>query len=87
MQPDLGAKERDDFDFGLQAVYAQIRDLISRLSPVNDQIPNIYSQPKRDGMQLTDLDAAARDFLERRDDATADCLLKGIGGDIPAQQA
>src|SRR5713101_8499911 len=87
MQPDLGAKEGDDFDFCLQAVHAQIRDLIGSFPPVNDQIANIYSQPERYGMQLTDLDAAARDLLERRDDPTEDCLLKGIGGYIPAQQA
>src|SRR5882724_7527792 len=87
MQPDLRAKNRNDFDFCLEAVDAQIRGLIGGLSSVNDQIANVYPQPERYGMQLTDLDAAARDFLERRDDATADCLLKGIGGDIPAQQA
>jgi hypothetical protein len=85
MQPNLGAEKRDDFDFCLQSVHAQIRDLVGSLSPVNDQIAEIYSQAEGDGMQLTDLDAAARDLLERRDDPTADGLLKGIGGDIPAQ--
>src|SRR6267378_2121873 len=86
MKADLGAEQRDDFDFCRHAVHTQIRRLIQGLPSVNDEIANVHPQAERDGVQLTDLDAAAGGFFESRDYTPTDQSLKGSGGNVPTQQ-
>ena len=53
---------------------------------MNGQVASVHAQAKRDGVKFAEFDAAAGDFLNRRDHAAANQLLKGIGGDVPGKQ-
>ncbi|PYX33749.1 MAG: hypothetical protein DMG80_04715 [Acidobacteria bacterium] len=76
MEANLSAEERDNLDFGLQAVHMQVRNLIGRFPSVNSQVANIDAQPERNGMKLADFNTASSSFLECRDNPAANCLLK-----------
>src|SRR5450759_1485885 len=82
-----GAKKRNDFHFRLQAVNPQKWDLVRSFATVNGQVASVHAQAERDGVKFPELDAAAGDFLNRRDHSAADHLLKGIRSDVPAEQA
>ncbi len=87
VQCDGRAEERNDFDLRLQAVDAQKGNLVRSFAAVDGEVAGVHTQAKRDGVQCAEFDASARDFLQRRDHPAADHPLKGIGRDIPAEQA
>ena len=86
MQSDGGAEERNDFHFRLQAVDVQKWGLILSFATVDGQVANVHAQAERDGVQFSQFDASAGEFLRRRDHSTANPQLKRIGGDVPGEQ-
>src|SRR5260370_31960430 len=86
MQSDGGAEERNDFDFRLQTVDLQKWNLVRSFAAMDGQVAAVHAQAKRDGVQFSKFNAAARHFFQRRDHSAANHLLEGIGRDVPAEQ-
>src|SRR5882762_284901 len=87
MQSDGGAEQRNDFQLCLHAVDPKKWNLIRSLAPVDSEVASINAQAERDGVKFPEFDAAARDFLKRRDHSAANQLLKGIRSRVPAERS
>ena len=87
MQSDRGAQQRNDFQLRLHAIDMQKGSLVRRFMTVDGQVADVHAQAERNGVKLAKFDASTGEFFSRRDYAAADSLLKGIGSDIPGEQA
>ena len=52
---------------------------------MNGQVTGVHAQTERDGVQFSEFDTPAYNFLDRCDDSAADQLLERIGGDVPGE--
>ena len=86
MQCNGGAEQGNNFQLRLQAVDVEEWGLIGSFATVDGQVASIHAQAERDGVQFSEFDAAAGEFLHRRDHTATDHLLKGIGGDVPGKK-
>ena len=51
------------------------------------QVARVHPQTEWSDVEFTEFDASTNNFLDRRDHAAPNPLLKGIGGHVPAEQA
>src|SRR5260221_4903438 len=85
MQPYRGAEQRNDFQLRLHAVDPEKWDLVRGFATVDGKVASIHAEAEGDGVKFAEFDAAAGDFLDRRDDPAANELLNGIRGGVPAE--
>ena len=60
--------------------------LVRSFSAVDGEVASVHAQAKRNGVQFSEFDAAAGEFLGRRDHPLAHHPLKRIGIDVPGEQ-
>ena len=53
---------------------------------MNREVASIHAQAKRDRVQFAEFDATASCLFQRSDDPASHPLLKGVGGDVPAEK-